>query len=93
MADSVKANPDDAPLDEHKRVLVEFAKKLTQHPAGSIQADVERLRQSGYSDSAIHDAVACAAYFNFVNRVDLALGVEVESCPASLRGRIRRTRR
>jgi len=36
------------------------------------------LRAAGLPDSAVHDAAAIAAYFNFVNRVALGLGVELE---------------
>ncbi len=41
-------------------------------------ADVETLRGAGLSDAAIHDAAAVTAYFNFVNRLALGLGVELE---------------
>jgi alkylhydroperoxidase family enzyme len=36
------------------------------------------LRSAGFSDRAIHDVAAITAYFNFVNRVALGLGVELE---------------
>ena len=41
-------------------------------------ADVDDLRIEGLSDAAIHDAAAIVAYFNFVNRLALGLGVELE---------------
>lgn len=38
----------------------------------------ERLRAVGLSDEGIHSAAAVTAYFNFVNRIALGLGVELE---------------
>lgn len=38
----------------------------------------EELRQYGLSDSAILDATLVVSYFNFVNRMVLNLGVELE---------------
>jgi len=36
------------------------------------------MRAAGLADSAIHDAAAITAYFNFVNRMASGLGVELE---------------
>ncbi len=57
--------------------LCEFARELTLHP-GSFQDDtiIEKLRKIGLSDNAILDATLVVAYFNFVNRIVLSLGVE-----------------
>lgn len=40
--------------------------------------DVQALRDAGLQDRAIHDVAAVVAYFNYVNRVALGLGVELE---------------
>lgn len=40
--------------------------------------DVQALRDAGLQDRAIHDVNAIVAYFNYVNRVALGLGVELE---------------
>jgi len=50
------------------RRLVEFAEKVTRAPAEVKESDVGRLR----------DAVQVIAYFNYINRVANALGVEPE---------------
>jgi len=42
-------------------------------------ADVAGLRAAGLDDRAIHDATQVVAYFNYINRVADALGVEPES--------------
>ncbi len=42
------------------------------------QAHVAALREAGLSDEGIHAAANIVAYFNFVNRIALGLGVELE---------------
>lgn len=61
------------------RALVAHAEKATGKPATCVAADIAGLRQSGWSDAAIHDAVQVIAYFNYINRIADALGAERES--------------
>lgn len=67
-----------APLRSDVRQLVEFAEKLTRTPSACAEADVAGLRSAGWSDGAIHDAGQVVAYFNYINRIADALGVEPE---------------
>jgi alkylhydroperoxidase family enzyme len=60
------------------RALLAFAEKATRDPAGIRREDVEALRREGLEDRAIHDGVQVAAYFNYINRVADALGVDLE---------------
>ncbi len=57
--------------------LVDYALKLTKAPDAVGPLDVAALRSRGLGDAAIHDAACVAAYFNFVNRIALGLGVEL----------------
>lgn len=41
-------------------------------------ADLEPLRAAGYSDEQIHGAAQVVAYFNYINRIADALGVDLE---------------
>ncbi len=41
-------------------------------------SDVDALRRAGLADSDVLDGTFVAAYFNFVNRLVLGLGVELE---------------
>ena len=43
------------------------------------EAHVERLRHRGLDDRGIHDAVQVISYFNYINRVADALGVDPET--------------
>jgi hypothetical protein len=50
------------------------------------EADIEGLRQAGFSEEQIVDIVLVAAYRNFINRVHIALGLSPESMRARLGG-------
>jgi len=43
------------------------------------ESDVETLRGVGLDDVAIHDATQVVSYFNYINRVAAALGVDLET--------------
>lgn len=66
-------------LSTKENALLEFAKSLTlnpeQHESNNFTSE---LRNLGLSDAAILDVVLVTAYFNFVNRIVLSLGVELE---------------
>ena len=55
-----------------------MAVKLTYEPAEMGQADVDALRAHGLSDAAIHDAFQVVSYFNYINRIADAVGIEDE---------------
>ena len=67
-----------APLTQADRALCAFAAKLTHNPGKMEPADLDALRAEGFDDRAIHDAVQVIGYFNYINRVADALGVEPE---------------
>jgi alkylhydroperoxidase family enzyme len=51
---------------------------LTHQPATVGEEDVARLRDQGWSDPAIHDAIQVVSFFNYINRIAEAVGVEDE---------------
>ncbi len=67
-----------APLGPADRALADFAAELTATPDAMDPDNLERLRQHGFDDRAIHDCVQVVSYFNYINRVADALGVEDE---------------
>jgi len=67
-----------APLDSADRALADFADRLTRAPASMGEHDVAALRRAGFDDVAVHDATQVVGYFNYINRVASALGVELE---------------
>lgn len=58
--------------------IVAWAERLAREPERSSAADIQELRELGLDDRAILDAVLTVAYFSFVNRIALALGVSLE---------------
>jgi uncharacterized peroxidase-related enzyme len=60
------------------RALCDFAVRVTLESASVAQEDVDRLREHGWDDAAIHDAIQVVAYFNYINRVADAVGIEEE---------------
>lgn len=67
--DFSELKPRDAALHAHVR-------KLTREPDAIREADLVALRDQGFSDQDILDITLVTAYFNFVNRIALGLGVE-----------------
>ena len=67
-----------APLSKVDRALCEYAAKLTHHPHQMTPQDLDILRSHGLDDRAISDAVQVISYFNYINRLADALGVEPE---------------
>jgi uncharacterized peroxidase-related enzyme len=56
--------------------IVRHAEKLTSAPGAMTESDLGELRAVGLSDADILDLSLITAYFNFVNRLALGLGVE-----------------
>ncbi len=71
-----------ADIDDTDIALCHLARQLTESPN---HADKERniriLQELGMTDRGILDATLVIAYFNFVNRIVLGLGVELEADP------------
>ncbi len=57
---------------------------MTQEQWQCREADLAGLRQAGWSDEAIVDAVGIVGLFNFITRVADALGVELNKEYATL---------
>ena len=51
---------------------------MTRTPSAVRRQDLESLRRHGLSDRDILDAVEVISYFNYINRVADALGIDPE---------------
>ena len=67
-----------AELTARELALLDFAVKLTKSPTTMQRQDLDGLREHGFTDEQLTDAVHCISYFNFINRVLDGLGVEPE---------------
>jgi len=58
--------------------LCEFAIHHTQSPEADKKEDIDQLKELGLDDRAILATCMIIAYFNFVNRIVMGLGVAME---------------
>lgn len=61
-----------ADLTPKQRAMLDFAVKLTSHPAEIVEQDRQELRNVGFSDRDIWDIASVAGFFNMTNRVAAA---------------------
>jgi uncharacterized peroxidase-related enzyme len=67
-----------ADLDPPVRALADFAVDLTRRSTGGGEPAIAVLRDAGWSDEAILEAVEIVGFFNYYNRLVDALGVAPE---------------
>lgn len=65
-----------AGLSPAEAALCAYAEELTRAPAGAKEEAVARLRAAGFGDEGILQATLTVAYFNFVNRIANATGID-----------------
>ena len=79
LLDEVEADWRNAPLGEQRRAMLGFAIKLTVQPGEMVEADLDLLRNAGFSDRDILDIVEVTAYYAYANRVADGLGLQPET--------------
>jgi uncharacterized peroxidase-related enzyme len=65
-------------LNPRQKALCQFAETVTRAPGVLSARHLDPLRQHGLSDRDILDAVEVIAYFNYINRIADALGIDPE---------------
>jgi alkylhydroperoxidase family enzyme len=66
---------DKAGLSRAERVLFDYVKKVTEAASRTTPEDVQRLREEGWTEPQIAEAVYIIAMFAFFNRVADAFGI------------------
>ncbi len=61
-----------ASLEPRQKAMLDFAVKLTEHPAKMDETDRAALREVGFSDRDIWDIAAVAGFYNMSNRIAAA---------------------
>ncbi len=69
IADQVAVNPAKADLSDRERHIVDFALKVATDSAAVSDADLEAMRQAGFSNDEIWDIGAITAMFAMSNRL------------------------
>lgn len=79
MVTELKRDYREMELTNKEMALCKYAEEVTLRPQNLEEVDpTAALKEIGLSDAAILDATLVVAYFNFVNRMVLSLGVEIE---------------
>lgn len=76
--DQLKRDFSKLDISDVDMLLCEMAWQLTRLPSLPTETFISKLKALGLEDRAILDANLVIAYFNFVNRMVLGLGVELE---------------
>lgn len=71
----VRLDVDAAPITDAERALLRVVEKITRHAYKITGEDMERLRQLGWTDEQLAEAVYVTALFAFFNRVADAFGI------------------
>ena len=89
----MKHNYISATLSPRQKALCKFAELVTRSPAAVRRQDLEILRKHKLDDRDILDTVEVISYFNYINRVADALGIDPEPEMQMAVARGRRTSR
>jgi uncharacterized peroxidase-related enzyme len=74
LVEQLQTNHAYANVEPRERAMLDFAVKLTEQSHRCTEADVEALRDAGWTDEDIMDIAEVAAMFNFTNRLASGLG-------------------
>ena len=77
--DTIVVNYRRASLTARERALSDFALAITRAPAETGPEALDVLRAAGLSETGLIEAASVAAYFNFTNRLNNALGIQANS--------------
>jgi alkylhydroperoxidase family enzyme len=64
-----------APVSEAEHVMLDYIDRMTRDAVQLGPGDLARLREHGFTDTAILQMTLIGAWFNYINRVADALGV------------------
>ncbi|RMD95283.1 MAG: peroxidase [Calditrichaeota bacterium] len=76
--EAIKTDFRKAPIDRATLKMLEFVEKVTLHAYRVKEEDVRQLKEIGFKDEDILDMVHITGYFNHINRLADALGVDLE---------------
>ena len=77
LAEFIQNDWRNAELTEAERAMLEWSEKLTLSPAMMTEADIQHLRDVGWTDRDTLDIAHICAYFNYRVRMVDGLGLQV----------------
>ena len=76
LLQDLMTDPETAAVEAKLRPLLAYVRKLTETPSRLTGHDAQVIYDAGWDERAVHDAVAVAALYNFMNRYVEGLGIE-----------------
>lgn len=64
-----------APISDAEKALFDFIEKMNRESNRLTADDLQRVKEAGWSEEAIYDAISVCALFNFYNKWIDATGV------------------
>ncbi|CAN7142226.1 MULTISPECIES: carboxymuconolactone decarboxylase family protein [unclassified Variovorax] len=83
VVEQLLEDPEKAAVDARLKVLLGYVRKLMTDPNAIGQADVDAVLEAGWSEHALHDAVAVTARGAFMHRLIAAYGFKAMSREAA----------
>lgn len=78
LAGRIEDDWESAGLSEKRAAMLRYAVKLTLRPGEMVPADVEALREVGFSDIDILHIAEVTSYYAYANRIADGLGIPLE---------------
>ena len=76
LVDEVLHDLENSRLDSSHKELFRYIGKLAESPSSVTASDINRLKQAGWSEEAIYDALTVASVFRFYNTWNGGAGVQ-----------------
>jgi uncharacterized peroxidase-related enzyme len=74
LADQIAADHRRAAIPDRMKTALDYAVKLTLRPREMVEADVQALRDAGWTDEDVMDVAEVTGIFNMSNRMASGLG-------------------
>src|SRR5688572_5728623 len=75
LDDDVLHDLESSRLDSAHKALFRYIGKLAENPTGVTASDIDQLKEAGWSEEAIYDALTVASVFRFYNTWNAGAGV------------------
>ena len=76
LVDEVLCDLENSRLDSSHKELFRYIGKLAENPGSVTASDINRLKEAGWSEEAIYDALTVASVFRFYNTWNAGAGVQ-----------------
>ncbi|HTD65078.1 MAG TPA: hypothetical protein VK846_00935 [Candidatus Limnocylindria bacterium] len=76
LVDEVLRDVETSRLDAAHKALFRYIGKLAEHPSQVTDSDIRKLKEAGWSEEAIYDALTVASVFKFYNTWNNGAGVQ-----------------